>query len=75
MLRLLDHSPAGAEENLALDTALFRALEDGAQAETLRLWESPEPVVVVGRSSVISNEVEQAACAADGRPGQRAGRL
>jgi lipoate---protein ligase len=66
MLRLLDHSPAGAEENLALDAALFRAVEDGAQGETLRLWESPALVVVVGRSSVIANEVEQAACAADG---------
>ncbi len=68
MLRLLDHSPPDAEENLALDTALFRAVEGGAQGGTLRLWESPALVVVLGRSSVISNEVEQAACAADGVP-------
>ena len=66
MLRLLDHSPPRAEENIALDTALVRAVEGGAQGETLRLWESPARVVVVGRSGVISNEVEQEACAADG---------
>ncbi len=66
MLRLLDHFPPCVEENLALDAALVRAVEDGAEDETLRLWESPALVVVVGRSGVISNEVEQAACAADG---------
>jgi lipoate-protein ligase A len=45
---------------------LFQAVEGGAEDETLRLWESPSLVVVVGRSGVISNEVEQEACAADG---------
>jgi len=66
MLCLPDQSPACAQENLALDAALFQAIEAGAEDETLRLWESPALVVVLGRSSVISNEVEQAACAADG---------
>jgi lipoate-protein ligase A len=66
MLSLLDHSSPHAEENLALDTALFHAVEGGAGAETLRLWESAAPVVVVGRSGVVSNEVEEEACAEDG---------
>ena len=66
MLHVLEPSPAGAEENLALDDALFRLMECGAQEEALRLWESPAPVVVVGRSGVISNEVQEEACARDG---------
>ncbi len=73
MFRLLGHSPPCAEENLALDAALFRAVEAGAEDETLRLWEIPTPAVVVGRSGVISNEVEQEACAADGVPVLRRG--
>jgi lipoate---protein ligase len=66
MLRLLDHSPSSAEENLVLDRVPFKAVEAGSEDETLRLWESPALVAVVGRSSVISNEVEQTACATDG---------
>lgn len=66
MLRLLDDSPPSAEENLALDAALFRSVEAGAEDELLRLWESTVPVVVVGRSGVISSEVKLATCAEDG---------
>ncbi|HSW48562.1 MAG TPA: lipoate--protein ligase family protein [Bryobacteraceae bacterium] len=66
MLRLLDHRPLCAEENLAFDSALFQAVEGGADDETLRLWESAEYAVVVGRSGVISSEVEEETCAADG---------
>lgn len=66
MLRLLVDSPPDAEENLALDTALFRAVEAGAEDEVLRLWESTVPVIVVGRSGVISSEVELQACAEGG---------
>lgn len=51
-------------ENLALDEALL----DWAEAEDpawefLRLWESPRPIVVVGRSSRVDREVDRAACA------------
>jgi lipoate-protein ligase A len=57
MLRLLPDSPAGAAENLALDAALFRRLEDGSGMESLRIWESPESVVVLGRSGVIERDI------------------
>lgn len=63
---LLSPVPSVVRQNLALDTALFHALEAGAQEESLRLWESPVPVVVLGRSGVIARDVEEEACAADG---------
>jgi lipoate-protein ligase A len=66
MLSLLDHPPLHAQENLAFDMALFDAVEGGAEEETLRLWESPAPVVVVGQSGVVANEVDEEACAKDG---------
>jgi lipoate-protein ligase A len=65
MLRILEAAPR-AQDNLALDADRFRGLETGANAEGLRLWESPVPVVVLGRSDAPSKEVELAACAADG---------
>jgi lipoate-protein ligase A len=55
-----------AEQHLTLDGALFQALEAGAQPETLRVWESPAAVVVLGHSGVISSDVDEDACAADG---------
>ena len=57
--------PASAEHHLALDDALFQTLEAGAPA-TLRIWESPVTVVVLGRSGAIARDVDEAACAADG---------
>ncbi len=54
--------------NVELDEALLAASEDGAlPGEVLRLWESPEPAVVQGRSSPES-EVRIAVCQADGVP-------
>jgi lipoate-protein ligase A len=51
------------EENVALDEALLDAAEErGGPDECVRLWESPEPIVVVGRSSRIGAEVDEAAC-------------
>ncbi|QDU87215.1 putative lipoate-protein ligase A [Pirellulimonas nuda] len=44
-------------ENLALDEAL---LSEGE--ETLRLWETPTPMVVLGRASPSQSEVDQQAC-------------
>lgn len=65
-LRLLDLTLATPEENLALDEALLDTAEatgdDGP--ETLRLWESPQPVVVIGRGSRLADEVDRSACAA-----------
>ena len=51
------------EENLALDEALLEQAESaGRPSEVLRLWESPTPVVIVGRSSRLADEVRLQAC-------------
>jgi lipoate-protein ligase A len=50
-------------ENLALDEALLDLAEaENPDWEFLRLWESPQPMVVVGRSSRVHEEVYEAAC-------------
>jgi lipoate---protein ligase len=50
-------------ENVALDEALLHwAEEQKAEAEFFRIWESPQPIVVVGRSSRIAAEVDERAC-------------
>lgn len=50
-------------ENLALDEALLDEAEAAQKSvETLRLWESPEPMVVLGRSSRVEREVHVEAC-------------
>ncbi len=55
--------------NLALDDALLDAAEaEGPMAEVLRLWESPQPLVVLGRSSRVDQEVDTAACSERGIP-------
>ena len=68
-MRFLDLTLPTAAENLALDEALLDEAEAaGAPLETLRLWESPQPLVVVGRSSRIDAEVCVDACRASGIP-------
>jgi lipoate---protein ligase len=68
-MRYLDLTLPTAAENLALDEALLEEAEaDGVPTETLRLWESPQPMVVVGRSSQIDVEVRVDACRAAGIP-------
>ena len=68
-MRCLDLTLRTAAENVALDEALLEEAEAaGAPTETLRLWESPDPLVVVGRSSQIDVEVRVDACAASGVP-------
>lgn len=57
----LDLTLPTPEENLALDEALLDAVEAGAP-EVLRTWESPDPVVVVGRASRLALEVDETAC-------------
>lgn len=57
------------EENLALDEALLEAAEsDGRPSEVLRIWEPPQLVVVVGRSSQVATEVDLASCRHRGVP-------
>jgi lipoate-protein ligase A len=62
-MRLLDLTLPTAPENLALDEALLEEAEAAAAPlETLRLWEPHQPLVVVGRSSWIEDEVRLDAC-------------
>lgn len=68
-MRYLDLTLPTPTENIALDEALLEDAEAAAiPTETLRLWESPQPLVVVGRSSHIETEVRVAACHAAGVP-------
>ena len=68
-MRYLDLTLPTAAENLALDEALLEEAEAaGGPTEMLRLWESPQPLVVVGRSSRIDAEVRVDACRASGIP-------
>lgn len=58
-----------AAENIALDEALLDVAEEGrGEDEFFRLWESPHPVVVVGRSTKVSAEVDEAQCDTIGVP-------
>jgi lipoate-protein ligase A len=62
-MKLLDLTLPTAAENLALDEALLEEAEAStAGCETLRLWEPPEPAVVIGRSSRAETEVRLDAC-------------
>jgi lipoate-protein ligase A len=67
-MRYLDLTLPTAAENLALDEALLEEAESAAPLETLRLWESPQPMVVIGRSSQRATEVQVDACDALGIP-------
>ncbi len=57
------------EENLALDEALLDQAEQGAlEDEILRVWEAPAPLVVLGRSSRLEQEVDSHECRRQGVP-------
>jgi lipoate-protein ligase A len=62
-MRLFDLTLPSAQENLAMDEALLDQAETSPQPlESLRLWESSEPVVVLGRSSQRAREVNVDFC-------------
>ncbi len=62
-MKLLDWTLPDPAANLALDQALLDlAQQTESHTEVLRLWESPEPVVVLGRSSRCEREVRVAEC-------------
>lgn len=66
LLELTLPTPA---ENVALDEALLDAAEAGEiDGPVLRLWESPQPMVVIGRSSRVAEEVDRLACQASDIP-------
>ena len=68
-MRYLHLTLPTAVANLALDEALLDEAEASeTPAETLRLWEPPQPMVVVGRSSQFHVEVRLDACRELGVP-------
>jgi len=69
VMRYLELTLPTAAENLALDEALLEEAETAsAPLETLRVWECPETVVVVGRSSQLRAEVDLSMCEQLGIP-------
>jgi lipoate-protein ligase A len=68
-MQRLELSLTTPAENLALDEALLDWAEDkNTDSEFLRIWESPQPIVVVGRSSRVHHEVDEAACGEENVP-------
>jgi lipoate-protein ligase A len=67
-MRYLDLSFCEPAMNLAFDEALLEAVDQGHAEDTLRLWESPVPFVVLGTSQTLAEEVREDACAADAVP-------
>lgn len=62
-MKLLDLTLETPAENLALDEALLEEAERAGQPrEVLRLWESPQLMIVVGSSTHVADEVDVAAC-------------
>jgi len=68
-MKYLDLTLTSPETNLALDEALLEHAEAGeATGEVLRLWESPQDSIIVGRSSRLETEVNLAAAHRDSVP-------
>ena len=64
-MQFLDLTLPTLEENLALDEALLQAAEAAGGAEFLRLWESSQYGVVLGRNCRLSQDVWTDRCLAD----------
>jgi lipoate-protein ligase A len=67
-MHFLDLTLPGPAEDLALDEALLLAAEAGEGGEVLRLWEWPQPAVVLGAGGRLAEDVNEPACRADGVP-------
>jgi lipoate-protein ligase A len=67
-VRSLDLTLSAAAENLALDEALLLRAEAGEAGEVLRVWEWRTPAVVLGSACRLADDVDLAACEADGVP-------
>lgn len=66
---LLDLTLPTVAENLALDEALLEEADSQrAPEDVLRLWESPDFAVIVGRGTQVANEIHEAACEQDAVP-------
>jgi len=58
---LLDLGFRDPRENLALEEAILRAVGEGEQPPTLRIWRNPR-CVVIGRGQRPEEEADLAAC-------------
>ncbi|MBI5394266.1 MAG: lipoate--protein ligase family protein [Verrucomicrobia bacterium] len=67
-MHFLDLMLPTPEENLALDEAMLVAAEETGGGETLRVWESATPFVVLGYFCRLADDVDEVACRADGVP-------
>jgi lipoate---protein ligase len=67
-MRFLDLTLPSPADNLALDEALLLRAEAGEGGEALRVWEQPQLAVVLGAGCRLADEVDEAACRADGVP-------
>ncbi len=67
-MRFLDLTLPAAADDLALDEALLLRAEAGEGGEVLRVWERPRPAVVLGAGCRLADDVDEAACRADGVP-------
>lgn len=66
---LFDSTYPSAAENLACDEALLLLAEQNRlHPPILRLWESEESAVILGRTGKVKDEVHVAECRADGIP-------
>ena len=66
-MHILELTLPTIEENVALDEALLLRAE-GSRGEVLRLWEWPERAVILGAGCRLAEDVNEAACSADGVP-------
>jgi lipoate-protein ligase A len=68
MMQFLGLTLPTPAENLALDEALLLEREAQPGDDVLRLWEWPQPAVVLGSACRLTDDVDEAACRADGVP-------
>ncbi|MEO8495866.1 MAG: lipoate--protein ligase family protein, partial [Planctomycetota bacterium] len=68
-MKLLDLTLDSPAENIALDEAMLEEAEAGRSVDdVLRLWESSQAAVIIGRSSRIHDEVDVSSCAKEAIP-------
>ncbi len=67
-MRFLPLTLPTAAANLALDEALLLRAEAEEGGEVLRFWEQPSLAVVLGAGCRLADDVDEAACRADGVP-------
>lgn len=66
----MDQSPdsCAVSREITRDWQLFQEVESGERPFAWRTWEIARPAVIVGRSNVVAQLVDEAACRADGVP-------